>query len=49
MDHNHVPEISKIEAKIQVNEMKEKARSTCDKKKRRNDGIKNIKGKRINR
>jgi len=30
MDHNHVPDISKIEAKIQVNEMKEKARSTCE-------------------
>jgi len=30
MEHNHVPDISKIEAKIQVNEMKEKARSTCE-------------------
>ncbi|CAI6360119.1 unnamed protein product [Macrosiphum euphorbiae] len=29
-DHNHIPDISKIEAKIQVNEMKEKARSTCE-------------------
>jgi len=30
MDHNHVPDISKIEAKIKVNEVKEKARSTCE-------------------
>jgi hypothetical protein len=34
MDHYHVPEISKIEAKIQVNEMKEKARSTYDKRRK---------------
>lgn len=30
MDHNHVSDISKIEAKIQVNEMKEKARCTYE-------------------
>jgi len=30
MDHNHIPDISKIESKIQVNEIKDKAISACE-------------------